>query len=37
MLFKISIDNLKNRKQEEFERISNIFSVIQKTPEDYTT
>ncbi len=37
MLFKISIDNLKNRKQEELERISNIFSVIQKTPEDYTT
>lgn len=36
MLFKISIDSLKNRKQEEFERISNIFSVIQKTPEDYT-
>lgn len=37
LLFKISIDSLKNRKQEEFERISNIFSVIQKTPEDYTT
>lgn len=37
MLSKISIDDLKNRKQDEFERISNIFSVIQKTPEGYTT
>ncbi len=37
MIFKISINELQNKKQEEFERISNLFSIIQKTPIDYTT
>ncbi len=37
MLFKISIEELQKRKREEFERISKIFSLIQKTPADYTT
>lgn len=36
MLFKISIDKIRSRKKEEFERISKIFSLIQKTPIDYT-
>lgn len=37
LLFKISIEELQKRKREEFERISKIFSLIQKTPADYTT
>ncbi len=37
ILFKISVKELQDRKQQEFERISKIFSIIQKTPIDYTT
>lgn len=37
LLFKISIEKLQKRRQEESERISKIFSLIQKTPADYTT
>lgn len=37
LLFKISIEELRKRRREEFERISKIFSLIQKTPVDYTT
>ncbi len=37
ILFKISIEELQNRRQENFSRISRIFSSIQKTPVDYTT
>lgn len=37
MLFKISVDELQKRKQEEFERISKVFSLIQKTPVNYST
>lgn len=37
MLFKISIEELQKRRQEEFERISKVFSLIQKTPVDYST
>lgn len=37
LLFKISIEELQKRRREEFERISKIFSLIQKTPADYTT
>lgn len=36
ILFKISIKELENRRQQEFKRISKIFSIIQKTPIDYT-
>ncbi len=35
--FKISIEELQKRKRKEFRRISKIFSLIQKTPADYTT
>ena len=31
------LDLLIYRRKEEFERISKIFSLIQKTPSDYTT
>ena len=37
ILFKISIEELQNKRQENFSRISRIFSSIQKTPVDYTT
>lgn len=37
MLFKIPIESVREKKREEFERISKIFSLIQKTPDDYTT
>lgn len=37
LLFKISIEELQKRKRKEFGRISKIFSLIQKTPADYTT
>ena len=37
LLFKISLEELQKRRKEEFERISKIFSLIQKTPSDYTT
>ena len=37
MLFKISIEELQKRRQEEFERISKVFSLIQKTPANYST
>lgn len=37
MLFKISIEELQKRRQEEFERISKVFSLIQKTPVNYST
>lgn len=37
LLFKISIEELQRRKRKEFGRISKIFSLIQKTPADYTT
>ncbi len=37
ILFKISVSELQNRRQQEFERISKIFSIIQKTSADYTT
>lgn len=37
LLFKISTEKLQKRRKKEFERISKIFSVIQKTPVDYTT
>lgn len=37
MLFKISKEELLKRKQEEFERISKVFSLIQKTPLNYST
>ncbi len=37
LLLKISIEELQKRRQEEFERISKIFSLIQKTPVNYTT
>ena len=37
LLFKISLEELQKRKREEFERISKIFSLIQKTPINYTT
>ena len=36
LLFNISIEELKRMRQIEFERISKIFSLIQKTPVDYT-
>lgn len=37
ILFEISVEELQNNRQEEFKRISRIFSSIQKTPADYTT
>lgn len=37
ILFKISVGKLQNNRKEEFERVSRIFSVIQKAPADYTT
>ena len=37
ILFKISVRELQNNRQKEFERISKIFSIIQNTPADYTT
>lgn len=37
MLFKISIEELQKRRREEFERISKVFSLIQKTPVNYST
>lgn len=37
MIFKISIEELRKRRQEEFEKISKVFSLIQKTPENYST
>ena len=37
ILFKIPIEELQNRRQENFNRISRIFSSIQKTPVNYTT
>lgn len=37
LLFKISIEELQKRKRKEFGRISKIFSLIQKTPANYTT
>ena len=37
ILFDISVEELQNNRQEEFKRISIIFSSIQKTPADYTT
>ena len=37
ILFEISEEELQNNRQEEFKRISIIFSSIQKTPADYTT
>lgn len=37
ILFEISVEELQNNRQEEFKRISRIFSIIQKTPADYTT
>ena len=37
MLFKISIEELQKRRQEEFERISKVFSLMQKTPVNYST
>lgn len=37
LLFKISLEELQKRRREEFERISKIFSLIQRTPTDYTT
>ena len=37
MLFKISIEELQKRRQEEFEMISKVFSLIQKTPVNYST
>ena len=37
MLFKISIEELQKRRQEEFERISKVFSFIQNTPANYLT
>ena len=37
ILFKTSVEELQNNRQEEFERVSRIFSVIQKAPADYTT
>ena len=37
ILFEISVEELQNNRQEEFKRISIIFSSIQKTPADYTT
>ena len=37
ILFDISVEELQNNRQEEFERVSRIFSVIQKAPADYTT
>ena len=37
ILFKTSVGELQNNRQEEFERVSRIFSVIQKAPADYTT
>ena len=36
ILFKIPIEELQNRRQENFNRISRIFSSIQKTPVNYT-
>ena len=36
LLFKISIKELQKRRREEFERISKVFSLIQKTPSNYT-
>lgn len=37
ILFRVSARQLQNNRQEEFKRISKIFSIIQKTPTDYTT
>lgn len=37
ILFKVPINELKERKHQEFVRIAQIFSIIQKTPSDYTT
>lgn len=37
ILFKVPIEELQNRRQENFNRISGIFSFIQKTPINYTT
>lgn len=37
LLFKISIESLKKRRSEEFDRISRIFALIQNMPNDYTT
>lgn len=37
ILFKTSVSEIQNNRQGEFERISKIFSVIQKTPVNYTT
>ena len=36
ILFKTSVSEIQNNRQEEFERISKIFSVIQKAPVNYT-
>ena len=37
ILFRVSARQLQDNRQEEFKRISKIFSIIQKTPTDYTT
>lgn len=37
ILFKTSISDIQKDRQGEFRRISKIFSIIQKTPVDYTT
>lgn len=36
ILFKTPVSEIQNNRQEEFERISKIFSIIQKTPVNYT-
>lgn len=36
LLFNISLEELKCTRKTEFDRISNVFSLIQKTPVDYT-
>jgi len=37
ILFRTSISDIQRDRQGEFKRISKIFSIIQKTPVDYTT
>ena len=37
MIFKISISDLIANREKEFKRISRIFSIIQKTPVNFTT